>query len=404
MKILHTADWHLGKRLDFFSRMEEQSEVMDEICTIADREAVDMVIVAGDLFDAFNPSTEAIDLLYKTLKKLTNDGKRAVIAIAGNHDSPALIDAPDTLARACGIIMIGYPQAVVAPMELPHFSLTKTVPGFFELKFNHLDYPVRLLHTAYANEVRLKTYLGEDNKAISLNQLLKENWQAIADEHCDENGVNLLTTHLFLMNKQGEIQEEPEGERSIRIGNADLIDAASIPSQIQYTALGHLHSYQNLGTEEKPIVYASSPLAFSFSETSHQKYVVIIETEPNQNAKLERIPLQSGRELKRKAFDNVDEAVSWLEENPSTLVELTMESDTFLSANDRKRILQAHSGIIHLIPKVKQDNASATPQKTIDLNQNMEELFVAYFKSKKDGQAPSEEINQLFQEILNYQR
>ena len=161
-----------------------------------------------------------------------------VVAIAGNHDSPALIDAPDTLARACGIIMIGYPQAVVAPMELPHFSLTKTVPGFFELKFSHLDYPVRLLHTAYANEVRLKTYLGEDNKAISLNQVLKENWQAIADEHCDESGVNLLTTHLFLMNKQGEIQEEPEGERSIRIGNADLIDAASIPSQIQYVAFG----------------------------------------------------------------------------------------------------------------------------------------------------------------------
>ena len=79
MKILHTADWHLGKRLDSFSRLEEQKIVLDEICIIADEQAVDAVIVAGDLFDAFNPPVEAIELLYKTLKRLTNNGKRPAV-------------------------------------------------------------------------------------------------------------------------------------------------------------------------------------------------------------------------------------------------------------------------------------------------------------------------------------
>jgi DNA repair protein SbcD/Mre11 len=74
MKILHTSDWHLGKRLDDFSRMEEQQVVLLEICEIAERENVDVVLVAGDLFDTFNPPTEAVDLFYKTLKRLTNNG------------------------------------------------------------------------------------------------------------------------------------------------------------------------------------------------------------------------------------------------------------------------------------------------------------------------------------------
>ena len=99
MKILHTADWHLGKKLETIPRIEEQKTVLEEICEIADREAVHAVLVAGDLFDTFNPSSEAEELLYKTLKRLSKNGRRAVIAIAGNHDSPKHIEAPDPLAR-----------------------------------------------------------------------------------------------------------------------------------------------------------------------------------------------------------------------------------------------------------------------------------------------------------------
>ena len=117
MKILHTADWHLGKRLDDRSRLEEQQVVLQEICEIAEREGADAVLVAGDLFDTFNPPTEAVDLLYSTLKRLTADGHRPVIAIAGNHDSPDRIEAPDPLARACGIIFAGYPTPSYPPLH-----------------------------------------------------------------------------------------------------------------------------------------------------------------------------------------------------------------------------------------------------------------------------------------------
>ena len=124
MKILHTADWHLGKRLENFSRLDEQKLVMKELVDIANAEQVDLVLVAGDLFDNFNPSTEAVELFYKTLKQLSDNGKRPVIAIAGNHDSPDRIDAPDPLARECGIILIGHPNAEVPCFELDAFRVS----------------------------------------------------------------------------------------------------------------------------------------------------------------------------------------------------------------------------------------------------------------------------------------
>lgn len=401
MKILHSADWHLGKKLSYCSRLPEQIAVLDELVQIADEEAVDLVLIAGDLFDYFTPATEAIDLLYKTLKRLSKEGKRPVIAIAGNHDSPSFIDAPNPLARACGIIMIGYPHAVVPMLDLPDFSITKTASGFLEIQCSHLPYPIRLLHTAFANEERLKTYLGEE-KDKGLNEVLQQHWQENADLYCDEKGVNLLMTHLYMMPRGGALIEEPEGERPLKIGNADLVYTDAVPTQIQYTALGHLHGFRNIGTTQKPIVYASSPLIYSFSESGQQKLVPIISIEPGTEAQIKKVPLTAGKPLQSICFDDIDKAVEWLQENKNALVELTIESELYLSTNDRQRLYQAHDNIIFLVPKLKGEKWIEQTQdaKGIDLSQSTTDLFKAYFQSKNEGQEPNEEIMELFAEIL----
>jgi exonuclease SbcD len=400
MKILHTADWHLGKRLDSFSRIDEQVLVMNEIVDIADRENVDLVIIAGDLFDAFNPGVEAIELFYRTIKRLTKNGIRPVLAIAGNHDSPHLIDAPDPLARASGIILIGHPHAVVTPFATDGFTVLKSDTGFIELSLPQFDYPIRILHTAYANEIRLKQYLGEE-KESKLNEVLAANWQKIANTYCDDKGVNILTAHLY-MNKLGSpLLEEPDGEKPVKIGNADLIYSEAIPPQVQYTALGHLHGYKNIGSVEKPVVYASSPLCYSFSEAGQAKYVALVNVSAGEQASVERIPLTQGKPLIRKSFDDIELCISWLSENPDALVELTLKSETFLKAEDRKRIYQSHSGIIYLIPLVKQDEQALLNNKEINLTQDMSTLFNDYFKSKNGNQAPNDDVLDLFREILN---
>lgn len=401
MKILHTADWHLGKRLDYVSRLEEQKEVLEEICQIADDQQVDLVIIAGDLFDAFNPSVEAIELLYQTLKRLTNNGLRPVVAIAGNHDSPDRIDAPDPLARACGIIFIGYPHAEVKPFHLDsNFEITKSDKGFLEIKLQHIPYPVRILTTAYANEIRLKQFLGIENKAEQLNEVLKESWTALANKYCNDKGVNILTAHLYMLERGGEALEEPEGEKPIKIGNADIIYSDAIPPQIQYTALGHLHSYQQIKGHTNPVVYSSSPLCYSFSEAGQHKKVVIIEAKPGMPVEMTPIALNKGKKLHRKRFEDIDLAIQWLHENQDTLIELTMVSDSFMSSQDLKRIHEAHDGIIHIIPIVTKQQDLIEEKATIKLDQDINHLFKDYFKSKY-GQEPNEEIYSLFKEVLN---
>lgn len=403
MKILHTADWHLGKKLDRFSRIEEQRAVMEEIVQIADAQKVDVVIIAGDLFDNFTPNTDAIELFYKTVKQLSLSGRRPVVAISGNHDAPKLIDAPDPLARECGIFLIGQPFALVTPIETQDFKITHSSAGFIELQLASFPYPLRIIHTAYANEPRLKEEL-EGDKQLAINQFLSDKWQALAQEYCDSKGVNILTAHLFMNPKNGELLEEPEGERPIRIGNADMIYTNAIPLQMQYTALGHLHGFKNIGSEEKPIVYASSPLCYSFSEAGEQKYVAIIEAEPNKAAHLSKIPLTQGKPLVRKQFASIEAATPWLKENPNNWVELTLELKEYLRAEDRKRLYNTHEGIVFLIPKLLLDtehNLSAELSLQ-DINfENITPLFESYFKYKNGGIAPNQEILNLFNEAIN---
>lgn len=401
MKILHTADWHLGKRLEYYSRLDEQREVLNEICEIAEQENVDAVVVAGDLFDNFNPSSEATELLYSTLHRLSANGTRAVIAIAGNHDSPERIEVPDALARVCGIIFIGYPSVEIRAFKTAGgIEVTKTAKGFFELRLPRYDFPLRVIHTPYANEQRLKTYLGVEDEETALRTHLQQHWHDLASQYCDTNGFNLLVSHLYFMKKGGEMPEEPDDERPIlHIGGASAIFSEAIPPQMQYVALGHLHRYQVIDTLPCPIVYSSSPLAYSFAEANQTKQIVLLDCQQGALVSYSPISLQKGRRLLRYKCSSVEEGIEWLTQNQESLVQLTVVSDNFLEASDKKRLHDVHSGLIQLIPEVSSKIISATGSTTIDLTNNVEELFISYFEAKK-GQKPSSGILELLKEVV----
>lgn len=400
MKILHTADWHLGKRLEHFNRLEEQNEVLAEICEIAEDQQVDAVIIAGDLYDTYNPSTEAIDLFYRTLKRLSNNGNRLVVAIAGNHDSPERIEAPDPLARACGIVFAGFPTTVVPQFSLDSgLKITNSTAGFIEVKLPNSETPLRLIITPYANEYRMKTFLGLENSEHELRNILEEHWKTLADTYCDDIGVNVLVTHLFMVKNGSEIPEEPEEEKPINhVGGAQAIFTANIPSQMQYVALGHLHRPFQMDDSPCPVVYSGSPLSYSFSESEQKKFVNILHAEPKKPIRYEKIALRSGKPLIRHKAIGVSSAMDWLSENQNTLVELTLVTENYLSAADRKAILNAHNGVVSIIPEIKSKEITPVIRKTIDLNQQMEDLFKDYFKFKT-GQLPNEELLNMFQEI-----
>ena len=400
MRILHTADWHLGKKLDRFSRIDEQRLVLDEICRIADEEQVDVILIAGDLFDHFTPPADAQQLFYRTVHHLSKGGRRPVVAIAGNHDMPERIEAPSPLAEANAIILFGFPHSQASTFTSEGgVRVSRSEPGFLELTVPGHDVPLRLLLTPYANELWLKTFLGGEQ---GLNDLLRDHWQRLSDAYCDDQGVNMLMAHLFFTRDGSAAVAEDEGERSIlHVGGAPPVPTSIIPRAVQYVALGHLHGHQVVDDAICPVVYSSSPLSYSFAEAGQEKRVVIIDAEPGRPVDMRTITLREGRSLLRSEFDSAEEAVAWLQANPESYVELTMRTTTYLDGKLRKILADAHERIVDVVPKIIR---SETEEDGIDplyapgTETDMNSLFLQYFRSKY-GTDPSESILSLFREV-----
>jgi exonuclease SbcD len=141
-------------------------------------------------------------------------------------------------------------------------------------------------------------------------------------------------------------------------------------------------------------------MSYSFAEANQKKYVLLVDVEPGKEAYIKEIELTKGKKLLRKRAEGMVDALKWLNENQDCLVELTMVTDTFLTAQERKQLSSAHSGIVTIIPEVK--NAfgfTSGSKKSIDLSKSMEELFSDYFRHEKN-QEPNAEIMKLFTEIL----
>jgi len=184
------------------------------------------------------------------------------------------------------------------------------------------------------------------------------------------------------------------------MGGTQVIYSKDIPANIQYVALGHLHKEQVIDYEPCPIIYSGSPLAYSFSEADQKKYIILIDAKPDC-VKLSEIPLTQGRKLIRMRFENTDEAVMWLSKHPNVFVELTVVSDNFLSAVDRKRLNDSHEGIVMIIPEIlNKETVKNGISDVTDLNKSMEDLFKEFFRNKK-GQSPNDRILNLFKEILS---
>lgn len=402
MKILHTADWHLGKKLEGYYRLDEQKEVLDEIFCIAENENVDAVMIAGDIFDTYNPPTEAIELFYRTVHRLANNATRLVLVIAGNHDSPDRIEAPEPLAVQNGIFFLGYPDSQLDEIYLDSgLKVLVSENGFAEFLLPSCNQKLRVIFTPFANEYRLRKAFGSENTEKEFSDLLQQKWKHLAEKYCDDNGVNILLSHHFFIAKGfSSIESSDEEKPIVFVGGTQAIDIKNIPGQISYTALGHLHRQQNIGSEENKIYYSGSPLSYSFAEAEQKKYVLIPEFSGNECCNVKKIELRRGKMLVRKRFGNIEEALSWLSSNTDKLVDITIKTDTFISSEDRKNMNSIHQGIISIQPEITSLSGFADTINADAMDQDIESMFRDYFRYKK-GADPNSKIIDLFREIIS---
>lgn len=409
MKILHTADWHLGKYLMQESRLEEQRAVLAEICTIAQQENPDIILIAGDIYDQPNPPVAAIQLLHETLVKLADHS--LVIVIAGNHDSPERIQSIEPLLEGLSVVVAGYPFSTPARYTMPRgIILSKSAPGFVEFMLPGIEYPVRILLAAYASPLRIAECAPEYNNPDDLAETLYENWQKIAGKYMDEQGFNLMICHAFMINNANTAKqsglEEDEGERSVLVGGAGALLAHRIPKSIQYTALGHIHRPIQCN-QQGTIRYSGSPLAYSMSEAGQKKQVIIAMADnPQQDFSVQQIPLQAGKSLYRLHCNGVEAALQELQrsEIQKGWVELTLQVQSYITVEERSMLMHAHPGILTLQLKHSTPQQNQMIRNLPDMSSSINQLFADFYQKVKNGVQPSDELMEILREVQQFQQ
>lgn len=288
MKVLHTSDWHIGKRLGRFDRNGEHREVLAEVADLADREDVDLVLHSGDVFDRPLPPVEAMRLGFESLTRLSAGGRRPVVAIAGNHDSPGFFEALRPFLEPLNLHLVGEihspDQGGVLELETPAGpAVVSCFPFLREGRAFHAWAPPEEHYRKYADRLRL----------------ISEAYARRAEELAGTEAVTFLVAHFMVGGAKVHGHGVPRGERRLHMGEAYTATPEAIPPGPQYVAMGHIHAPQPVPGARVPAQYAGSLVELDFGEAGEDKRVVLVDVEPGRPATVTSVPITRGRPLVR---------------------------------------------------------------------------------------------------------
>lgn len=324
MKLLHTADWHLGKSIEGKSRLEEQELFLRDFIQAVEREKPDLIMIAGDVYDSPNPPAKAEKLFYDTLKQLSMNGERLTIVIAGNHDSPERLSAVMPLASDHGIIMAGTPKTIVPAGKYGKCQVRDSGEGFIEIEIGNEKAVVLLV--PFPSEKRLDEVLygGMDDDGARLKSY-GERMKLLFDSlsvNFREDTINLVLSHLFVMNSV-----EGGSERSIQLGGSYLVGGDVFPQKAQYIALGHIHKPQQVPGNSRAR-YSGAPLHYHKGEEAYEKQFLIIEVKVGQPCEIRSVPIVQYKPIECWNCKDMDEALDKCRQNSQRECWVYMEIET----------------------------------------------------------------------------
>ncbi|BAM47417.1 exonuclease SbcCD subunit D [Amphibacillus xylanus] len=272
VRILHTADWHLGKIVNGVHMTDDQSYVIEQFFQIIEDYKPDLIINAGDIYDRAIPPKEAVDLLDQTLTRLMTDFKIPTLMISGNHDSPDRLHFGSQLFRDHQLYI---QSKFVLPIE----------PITIYDRFG----PVHFYLIPYFEPADVQKYYPDEE--ITTHQIAMESVIQSIKESLNPNERHVCVAHAFLA---GGMSSDSEDRLSM-IGGSPYIEV-SLFKDFNYVALGHLHQPQKISSDH--IQYSGSLLKYSFSEANQTKSMTIIELDDQGEISLERIPLKPKHDLR----------------------------------------------------------------------------------------------------------
>jgi DNA repair protein SbcD/Mre11 len=276
MRILHTSDWHLGRTLRGVDLLEYQASFIDHLLELVVERNIDVVIVAGDIYDRAMPSVPTVKLLSDALRRLSDVA--TVVLTPGNHDSAVRVGFAAELMRP-NLRILADSSRMHVPLVIPD---------------EHGD--VAIYGLPYLDPDTMRGAFSESNEGEPLARSHEAVMRAAmdrvrADLATREGARSVVVAHAFVV---GGVASE--SERDIRVGGVDAVPA-EIFEGVNYVALGHLHGPQQVGSVKPVIRYSGSPLAFSFGELSHKKSSAIVELDESGEVTVELVPTRVPRPL-----------------------------------------------------------------------------------------------------------
>ncbi|MFZ6050924.1 exonuclease SbcCD subunit D C-terminal domain-containing protein [Halocola ammonii] len=315
MKILHTADWHIGKKLHKHDLSEDFELFVDWLVELVKKEQIEAILVSGDIFDLANPSSESRRAYFQALLKL-NALKCKLILTGGNHDSPAVLNAPRELLQAMDIHVIGSLPERLEDCLIP----LKNAEGKTQVVIAALPY---LRDPDLRNATEEVSY---ESRVEAIRVGIAKVFENTA-ECCKEHFPNvpaIAMGHLFAAGVSTS-----ESERDIQVGNEASFEADKFGDYFKYIGLGHIHRPQKVNALV-PTFYSGSPLPLSFSESEDKKRLLILDTE---NFETESVKIPVFRQLKRISgtLEELKEKLGVIQPTGKldTLLELELKEDQY---------------------------------------------------------------------------
>lgn len=385
MKILHTSDWHLGKKLEGLKRIEEQKKFIDTLEIIVRNEDPKVILIAGDIFDTPNPSSEAESLFFDSLKKLSDSGKRAIVIIPGNHDSPERLSACKNLARDFGVIIYEKPFEKKEVGKYGNFHLIKSSEGGMTLEIN--GEKIFIYSLPYPSELSLNEEFDEENSySKRIGEILQK---GIEEDSCDI--PKIIMTHIFITGSEGD-----GDEKAIELGGARGVALEDLP-EVDYIALGHIH--KPIKYTKKRAYYSGSPIEYRLTENKFAKKIFIANVKGGLSTEVKEIVLENYKPIKNYEVNGIEEGVTFSQKmaDCQEWIYLKIHTDTFIPNHLLKEI-RKNKNILEIIPVAK--NGEVTLDSVVDYGDlDIKNAFIEFYKSFDEGE-PREEIVNLFMKFL----
>ncbi|MCH2023533.1 MAG: exonuclease subunit SbcD [Saprospiraceae bacterium] len=284
MKILHTADWHIGKVLHKNPLEEEQNLFLEWLLNTIKTNSIDVLLISGDVFDLANPSVKDRSIYFRFLKKLIGADIKIIIT-GGNHDSIGLLNAPREILKMLDVSIIG--------------GATDNIEDeLIEIKDKDGELKLVVAAVPFLRDKDLRTLESDKkfkNKTEATRAGIKKHYATLA-KICEQKYASTPIIAMGHLYAQGV--NRSESEREIHVGNSAAVSSDIFPDVFNYVALGHIHQPQIIN--KNPMIrYSGSPIALSFSEKKDNKCILVVECKNKTISKPQIIKIPKQRELKK---------------------------------------------------------------------------------------------------------